>query len=191
MKLIIGLGNPGKNYEPTRHNVGAWFVGALIQSHPVTLGKEKKFSALFGQTKFDDHLCYIAIPQTFMNLSGLTVKSILDFYKLDPQEMLVAHDDLDLPVGTARLKFGGGHGGHNGLRDIIAQLKTPDFYRLRLGIGHPGDKHLVTDYVLQAPSKTDEKNIRISIENALTVLPLVFEGNIEKAMQFLHTARSI
>src|SRR3990167_3185232 len=187
MKLIIGLGNPGKSYEKTRHNAGAWFLEALAQSHHTNLKLEKKFSAFFAQTTIDQHHCYLAIPTTFMNLSGESVQAAMDFYKINPNELLIAHDDLDLPVGSVRLKFGGGHGGHNGLRDIIAQLQTPDFYRLRLGIGHPGDSDLVTDYVLNNPSKTDAEQIHAAITKALTVMPPILNNNIEQAMQMLHT----
>jgi len=186
IRLIVGLGNPGPEHELTRHNAGAWFVEKLAQTNEVQLNFNKKFHAQTCKTKIHDHECHLLIPTTYMNLSGQSVLACANFYKILPQEILVAHDDLDLPTGTIKLKQGGGHGGHNGLRDIITRLSTQDFVRLRIGIGHPGNKEQVTNYVLTKAKKTEKDQIDLAIENALQVLPKIITGDLSTAMQELH-----
>lgn len=187
IKLIVGLGNPGPEYTNTRHNAGEWLLELFAKQHQQTFHKEKKFKSRITQVNLSGHECWLLIPDTFMNLSGQAVKALASFYKIAPQEILVLHDELDFPPGVVRLKQGGGAGGHNGLRDIIAQLHTPDFYRLRIGIGHPGNRDQVTDYVLHPPAKHEKQLILESINQAVTVLPHIIAGNIQKAMQELHT----
>ncbi len=187
IRLIVGLGNPGSEYENTRHNAGAWFLEQLLQGASVTLKPEKKFKGLFAKTKLFDRECFILAPTTFMNLSGESVIAVANFYKIQPQGILIAHDDLDLAPGIARLKKDGGHGGHNGLQDIIQHLKTKDFYRMRIGIGHPGNKDLVSDYVLKKPKKDELEKIEDAITRAANVMPDVMSGNLHVAMQTLHT----
>lgn len=187
IKLIVGLGNPGAEYQETRHNAGAWLVESLAQQEHVTLCYETKFTGHTGIFQLSDLDCRLLIPGTFMNLSGKAVRAIAEFYKIAPSEILVAHDELDLPVGIVRLKHGGGHGGHNGLRDIITQLHTNDFYRLRVGIAHPGERHLVLDYVLHRPSRDDKQQIDDAIANAINIIPELLKGQMDKAMQKLHT----
>jgi len=184
--LIVGLGNPGAQYTQTRHNAGFWFVDALTRTARIECRYDSKFHGEVA--KCDGTSAYWLLkPTTFMNHSGRAVQALQQFYKIPATQMLVVHDDLDLPVGTARLKRGGGHGGHNGLRDIIAQLGTPDFLRLRLGIGHPGQREQVVDYVLKKASVADKQAINDAIERSLTVLPELLSGAIEKAMQRLHS----
>lgn len=186
IQLIVGLGNPGPEYVDTRHNAGAWLVDLLAeQGQPLRL--ESKWKGRVGQTVLHDQHCRLLVPETFMNLSGLAVRTLADFYHISPEEILVIHDDLDLAPGDIRLKKGGGHGGHNGLRDIISHLNTPDFYRLRIGIGHPGHKDQVASYVLHRPSKTEQERILSAIESGLEVLPDIAIGHFEQAMQQLHT----
>ena len=187
IKLIVGLSNPGEQYTNTRHNAGAWFVDAAISTlndgiNQSSLKPERKFHGLFGKANNVDLL----IPTTYMNESGLSVKACAKYYNVPAEAILVAHDDLDLPVGTVRLKFDGGDGGHNGLKDIISHLHTKQFYRLRIGIGRPTHKEVV-DYVLENPSKADRQLINEAIAKACEILPLLLEGEIAKAMQKLHT----
>lgn len=185
IKLIVGLGNPGAEYAATRHNVGAWFIEALTHSQQ-PLRPETKFLGLFGSIELGTQKCLLLIPTTYMNDSGQAVQAVAKFYKITPQEILIAHDELDFPAGTVRLKDTGGHGGHNGLRDIIAHLHTKDFYRLRIGIGHPGHKDKVTPYVLGCPSKQDYERIQHTIQESLAALPDLVKGEFEKAQRFLH-----
>lgn len=187
IKLIVGLGNPGPEYEATRHNAGAWFVNEIGQQFRLTLRNEAKLMGACGVLNLEQNECRIFIPSTFMNHSGQALKAICNFYKISPASILVAHDDLDLDPGTIRLKFDGGHGGHNGLRDIIAHLNTKEFHRLRIGIGHPGNRHQVVDFVLNRPNKSDLQRIQQRIEDAIPILPLLLTGQIQKAMQSLHT----
>lgn len=187
IQLIVGLGNPGPQYAATRHNVGYWFVQKLCEQHHQNLMLESKFKASVGTIKLSGKTCRVIQPITFMNLSGQAVSSVANFYKIPSQQILVVHDELDLPVGTSRLKFEGGHGGHNGLRDIISQLGGNAFYRIRLGIGHPGNRDEVHDYVLHKPSLSDHDKIMTAIEHTLDVLPEVIEGKFDKAMNKLHT----
>ena len=185
--LIVGLGNPGPEYEHTRHNAGFWFVDAVAVAYAAPFRKEKKFHGDVARFHAHGHDIWLLKPDTFMNLSGQAVQALASFYKIDLQHMLVAHDDLDLPPGTARLKQGGGHGGHNGLRDIISKMGGNGFQRLRLGIGHPGDKNKVTGHVLKKSSTDDHVAIERAIEAAIKVLPDVINGDMQKAMNQLHS----
>ena len=187
--LIAGLGNPGADYAATRHNAGFWFVDALAAAHGASLRAEAKFHGELGRAAVGGRDVWLLKPTTFMNHSGQAVAAVARYYKLAPEQILVAHDDLDLPVGTARLKRGGGHGGHNGLRDIINHLGSRDFLRLRLGIHHPGDSKAVVDYVLGRPSAADREAIEDAIARALDVMPLVVSGDLERAMNRLHSAQ--
>lgn len=183
IKLIVGLCNPGSAYEKTRHNAGEWFVNAIADSNNISFKLEKKFYgkiATFNNT-------ILLLPNTFMNLSGQAVKAVANFYKIDAANILVAHDELDLTPGIIKLKAKGGHGGHNGLRDIISRLGTKDFYRLRIGIDHPGHRDLVTNFVLGKPSNSDKISILNAIDRVLDVLPNIIDGEYEKAMHQLHT----
>ncbi len=187
--LIAGLGNPGADYAATRHNAGFWFVDALAAAHGASLRAEAKFHGELGRAAVGGRDVWLLKPTTFMNHSGQAVAAVARYYKLAPEQILVAHDDLDLPVGTARLKRGGGHGGHNGLRDIINHLGSRDFLRLRLGIHHPGDSKAVVDYVLGRPSAADREAIEDAIARALDVMPLVVSGDLERAMNRLHSSQ--
>jgi PTH1 family peptidyl-tRNA hydrolase len=187
LRLIVGLGNPGAEHLRTRHNAGFWFVDALAQREGARFGIESKLHAETAKVVLDGQPVWLLKPITFMNKSGIAIASALRYYKIDPAEMLVAHDDLDLPPGAARLKFDGGHGGQNGLRDIFAHLDHGKFHRLRLGIGHPGHKDRVTPWVLGRPGAQDEQAILGGVGAALDVLPLALRGEFDKAMQKLHT----
>ncbi len=187
IKLIVGLGNPGQKYAQTRHNVGFMFIDTLAEKHNITLKENNKFYALASKENLFNHSVWLLKPQTYMNLSGKSVASLLNFYKIDVEETLVIYDELDLPVGTAKLKKGGGHGGHNGLRDIIAATGSKEFYRLRLGIGHPGDKSKVVSWVLNRPTTDEEISITRCIDKSLSILPDLLDGKLEKAMKDLHT----
>lgn len=183
--LIVGLGNPGGNYEQTRHNAGFWFVDALARQSG-TFRSESKFQGDVCKISLSGHDCWLLKPATFMNRSGQSVTALAGFYKVPAENILVVHDELDLPPGVARLKQGGGHGGHNGLRDIIARLGA-DFMRLRIGIGHPGSKEQVVDYVLQRPSLADRQQIDSAIAAALAVMPELLCGEAQRAMNQLHS----
>jgi len=187
IQLIVGLANPGLEYEDTRHNAGAWFVSLLAKN--TDLKHEKKFHGFHALINLNNHDCHLLIPTTFMNLSGQSVQALANYYKIPPTAILIAHDEIDLPVGTIRLKQDGGHGGHNGLRDIIAHLHTTQFHRLRIGIGHPGNSKDVTDYVLNPPSKNERKQIDDTLQAAEVVLPQLLRGEFQQAMQFLHTLK--
>ena len=187
LRLIVGLGNPGAEYLRTRHNAGFWFIDALAQREGVRFGMESKLHAETVKATLDGQTVWLMKPTTFMNKSGLAVAAALRYYKIAPEEMLVAHDELDLPPGTARLKFDGGHGGQNGLRDIIAQLGHGKFHRLRVGIGHPGHKDRVTSWVLGRAGAADEDAILGAVGAAMDVLPLALRGDFNEAMTRLHT----
>ena len=189
LRLIVGLGNPGAEHLRTRHNAGFWFVDALAQRQGVRFGLESK---LFGETAKVDvagRSVWLLKPATFMNLSGKSVTAALRYWKIEPEEMLVVHDELDLAPGTARLKFDGGHGGQNGLRDITRLLGHGKYHRLRIGIGHPGHKDRVTSWVLGKPGADDEASILRAISDADDVLPLAVSGDFNEAMKRLHTSR--
>lgn len=187
IKLIVGLGNPGPQYQETRHNAGAWFVSQLATHCQKALRIDTKFKSLTTQIQLGHHSCRLAIPTTYMNVSGEAVLALSQFYHIKTEEILIVHDELDLPVGAIRLKLEGGHGGHNGLRDIFAKLGSRAFYRLRIGIGHPGHKDEVTNYVLHKPSVDEKKHILESINSALEILPLLLQGELNQAMKSLHT----
>lgn len=187
IKLLVGLGNPGQDYAKTRHNAGFWFLDALARQLNVTLLTETKLQAEVAKVDVLGQRILIAKPKTFMNKSGQSVIALLNFYKLAPENMLVAHDELDLAPGTARLKFDGGHGGQNGLRDIMGQLGHGAFYRLRVGIGHPGHKDKVLSWVLGKPSAEHESAISERIDAAINLLPNLVAGEFNAAMKTLHT----
>ena len=190
LRLIVGLGNPGAEYLRTRHNAGFWFIDALAQAADARFGLESK---LFGETAKVDiagQPVWLLRPATFMNASGKSITAALRYWKIEPEEMLVAHDELDLPPGVARLKFDGGHGGQNGLRDIMRLLGHGRFHRLRIGIGHPGHKDKVTPWVLGRPGAADEALILRAIGDAADVLPLAVRGDFMEAMTRLHTAKA-
>lgn len=184
---IIGLSNPGAEYADTRHNAGAWFVQRACESHHVTLKLDAKRYAQVGRLQSADEECRFAIPTGYMNESGKAVRALSQFYKFSSPALLIAHDDIDLAPGDIRLKLDGGHGGHNGLRDIFSHLGTKAFYRLRIGVGHPGHKDDVVNYVLKRPSRDDQQVINEAIEKAITVLPDILAGKIDKATRKLHT----
>ncbi len=185
--IIVGLGNPGAEYADTRHNAGFWFVEQLARKYGVSFKSEKKFFGEVARVSEQGQDIWLLKPTTFMNLSGQAVQTLAAFYKIGLPEILVVHDDLDLPTGIARLKQGGGHGGHNGLRDIIARMGGNDFARLRLGIGHPGDKAAVTGHVLNRVTREDRTAIEGAISASMQVLPDVLAGNFSKAMNQLHS----
>lgn len=186
IKLIVGLGNPGLQYEATRHNAGFWWVDQVCTETGSKLNLEAKFFGHVGKLNGVSEV-WLLKPTTFMNVSGRAVGAIAKFYKISPEQVLVIHDELDLPPGTAKLKKGGGHGGHNGLKDIAAQLGTPDFWRLRIGIGHPGDKSQVANFVLHAPTRDEQTLIQQNIDQSTPLLPLLLQGKFEEAMLKLHT----
>ena len=186
IKLIVGLGNPGPQYEATRHNAGFWWVDQVCAETGSKLNLEAKFFGHAGKLNGASE-AWLLKPTTFMNVSGRAVGAIAKFYKIAPENVLVIHDELDLPPGTTKLKKGGGHGGHNGLKDIAAQLGTPDFWRLRIGIGHPGDKSQVANFVLHAPTRDEQSLIEQNIDQSTTLLPLLLQGKFEEAMLKLHT----
>ena len=189
LRLIVALGNPGAEHLRTRHNAGFWFVDALAQREQARFGIESKLHAETAKLSFEGDSLLLLKPITFMNKSGIAVVSALRYYKIEPEQMLVVHDDLDLPPGAARLKFDGGHGGQNGLRDIFAHLGHGRFHRLRIGIGHPGHKDRVTSWVLGRPGSNDEQSILGAVGAALDVLPLAVNGQMNEAMKRLHTDR--
>lgn len=187
IKLIVGLGNPGKEYAETRHNVGALFVEKIASDHKITLKSDKKFHGIFSKAELFNHPCFLLIPTTFMNLSGQAVLAVAAFYKILPESILIVHDDLDLPLGTIRLKKDGGHGGHNGLKDIIQKLGTPSFNRLRIGIAHPGQKEKVVDHVLGRITHEEKISIDHAINQTMPYLEKIIAGDFPTAMQQLHT----
>ena len=188
IQLIVGLGNPGAQYDDTRHNAGFWFVEELARACGAVLQAEKKFFGHAARITIKGQDVRLLNPTTFMNRSGQAVSALATFYKIPPQSILVAHDELDLPPGVGRLKQGGGHGGHNGLRDIISSLgNNRDFLRLRLGIGHPGNSKEVVNYVLNKPPVADRQRIDAVIDEAVRVTAEVVNGARQKAVQELHT----
>ena len=188
--LIVGLGNPGSRYAETRHNAGFWFLDRVAGSAGIRLRPQTRLQAEVARAELHGRDCLLAKPLTFMNHSGQAVRSVMDYYGVEAEALLVAYDELDLSPGTARLKAGGGHGGHNGLRDIFRHVPDHDFLRLRIGIGHPGHKDAVTGYVLSRPDAADESLIRDSISDAADVLPAVLAGELGAAMKQLHTVAS-
>ena len=191
VQLIVGLGNPGPEYDQTRHNAGALFVERVAASQRVNLSVDRKYFGLVGKFNHQGREVRLLIPTTYMNRSGQSVAALANFFKLKPEEILVAHDELDMPPGVAKLKQGGGHGGHNGLRDIIAQLGNQNnFHRLRLGIGHPGHASLVSGYVLGRAPRSEQELLDQSIDFALDVLPEMLAGDWTVAMRKLHSQKA-
>lgn len=186
IRLIVGLGNPGREYEATRHNAGYCWVDRLACLQNLCFRNESRFHGLAVRGQVHGHELLLLKPQTFMNASGRSVGALAQFYRFAPTEILVVHDELDIPPGVARLKLGGGHGGHNGLKDIIAHLGSRDFWRLRIGIGHPGDRADVAGYVLNDPRREERELIDDAMQRALDVAHLFIEGKAEAAMLKLH-----
>lgn len=189
IKLFVGLGNPGPEYEATRHNAGFWWIDEVARALKVNLVMDKSYHGLLARTTVNGQTVWLLEPQTFMNLSGKSVAALARFFKIQPQEILVAHDELDVIPGEAKLKFGGSHAGHNGLRDIHAQLGTGDYWRLRLGVGHPGIKSEVVHWVLKKPSLDHRIAIGQSIDRAIKALPDFLAGNMDKATMLVHTSK--
>ena len=186
IRLLVGLGNPGPEYAATRHNAGFWFIDEVARALRVNLAPERSYFGLAARVNLAEGPVWLLAPMTFMNLSGKSVTALARFFKIEPGEILVAHDELDLLPGQVKLKFGGSHAGHNGLKDIQAQLGSADFWRVRLGIGHPGVKAEVVDYVLRKPLAEQREAIAKSIEQAVAALPLMFEGDMERALMKVH-----
>jgi peptidyl-tRNA hydrolase, PTH1 family len=187
IRLIAGLGNPGREHERDRHNVGFVFALRLAADYRVELRSEARYHGLVGRLARPAGDVWLVLPQTYMNLSGRSVGPLARFYKVQPEEILVVHDELDFPPGVVKLKLGGGVAGHNGLKDIAAHLGTHGFWRLRIGIGHPGDKAVVPDYVLKSPPPADREQIEQALDRSLVVAALLLDGNMEAAMLKLHT----
>ncbi|HHF3795219.1 TPA: aminoacyl-tRNA hydrolase [Haemophilus influenzae] len=188
IKLIVGLGNPGEKYADTRHNAGEWLVERLARRFNVSLNPENKFFGKTARTLLNGKEVRLLVPTTFMNLSGKAVGALASFYRIKPEEILVIHDELDLPAGTAKLKQGGGHGGHNGLKDIVAQLgNNNNFYRLRIGIGHPGHRDLVAGYVLNKPSPADRDALEKVLDEATDCVEMIFKDGMVKATNRLNS----
>ena len=192
IRLIVGLGNPGAKHESDRHNAGFWFIDRLASQHKQLLQPEKRFLGKAAKIRVEGQDIHLLTPDTYMNLSGESVGPLCRFHKITPQEVLVVHDELDLKPGMARLKQSGGNGGHNGLKDIQSHLSSPQFWRLRFGIGHPRDlpgdkaKMDVADYVLKKPSSEEQSKIDQAIDKALRTLPLFIKGDVQNAMQAIH-----
>ncbi|MEJ8839420.1 aminoacyl-tRNA hydrolase [Ramlibacter sp. AN1133] len=189
IKLFVGLGNPGPEYEATRHNAGFWWVDELARELKVNLVHDRGYQARVARANVHGHTLWLLEPQTFMNLSGRSVGALARFYKIEPEEILVVHDELDVVPGQAKLKFGGSHAGHNGLRDIHAQI-GPDYWRLRIGIGHPGVKSEVTNWVLKKPAPEQRTAIEECIERTLKAFPALMAGEMEKATLIVHTHKA-
>jgi PTH1 family peptidyl-tRNA hydrolase len=188
IKLLVGLGNPGEKYEYTRHNAGFWWIDQLATQSNSKLALDAKFFGISGKLNPTSDI-WLVKPTTFMNASGKSVAAIANYYKILPAQILVIHDELDLPPNTAKLKKGGGNGGHNGLKDISAALGTPDFWRLRIGIGHPGDRNEVVNFVLRPPLKDEQSAINQCIDESMQVVPALLNGDFESAMLKLHTKK--
>jgi PTH1 family peptidyl-tRNA hydrolase len=188
IKLFVGLGNPGPEYEATRHNAGFWWTDALARELKVSPALDKSYHGRVARTTIAGQTVWLLEPLTFMNVSGKSVAALARFFKIAPEEILVAHDELDIVPGQAKLKFGGSHAGHNGLRDIHAQLGTGDYWRLRIGVGHPGVKSEVVDWVLKKPSQEHRVAIEDSIARSLKAVPALLAGEMEKATMLIHTS---
>lgn len=187
IKLFVGLGNPGPEYQDTRHNAGFWWLEALARELKVHLTLDKSYYGLVARTTVQGNTIWLLAPQTFMNLSGKSVGTLARFFKIAPEEVLVAHDELDVVPGQVKLKFGGSHAGHNGLRDIHAQLGSGDYWRLRLGIGHPGNKAEVANWVLKKPILDDRIAIDQCIDRAIKAVPDLIQGAMDRATMLVHT----
>jgi peptidyl-tRNA hydrolase, PTH1 family len=187
IKLFVGLGNPGFEYQDTRHNAGFWWVEALAQELKLSLSQDKSYKGLVARGSHGGEAFWLLMPQTFMNLSGESVGTLVRFFKIKPEEILVIHDELDIVAGQMKLKLGGGHAGHNGLRDIHAKLGSADYWRLRIGIGHPGVKSEVINWVLQKPSAEHRQAIKDGIKRSLPAFKLLMDGNMLEATKLIHT----
>jgi peptidyl-tRNA hydrolase, PTH1 family len=187
IKLIVGLGNPGPKYERTRHNAGWWWIDLIAQQHKVTWQFSSKYNAEICKIELAGEDCWLMKPQTFMNLSGQSVSGLANFYKIPMDAVLAAHDELDIPCGTAKMKRGGGTGGHNGLNSMVECSGTQDFWRLRLGIGHPGHKDLVSAYVLKAASLNEQALLDKMVDRALGIMPYINRGKILDGVTWLHS----
>lgn len=187
IRLVAGLGNPGREHQRDRHNVGFWLLERLADQHRVTLAKDAKYQALVAKLQAGAGEVWLVEPQTYMNLSGRSVGGIAKFFKIAPEQVLVVHDELDFAPGVVKMKLGGGVGGHNGLKDISAALGSQNFWRLRLGIGHPGDRDVVADYVLSSPAPAERELIEAAMQKSLECLPEMLRGDMEAAMLKLHT----
>jgi len=187
IQIIVGLGNPGNEYAKTRHNAGFWFIDHLVSQHNLTLKNEAKFLGEIAKLSSPSGNIWLLKPTTFMNRSGQSIARLAGFYKIKPEQILVVHDELDLPPGKVKLKQGGGHGGHNGLRDSINQLGSKNFYRLRLGIGHPGNKEQVVGFVLGKTPQSEKLLIESAIDKSFDSIDLILQGNMQKAMNQLHS----
>ncbi|CAL1240989.1 aminoacyl-tRNA hydrolase [Candidatus Methylocalor cossyra] len=185
-KMVVGLGNPTAQYEHTRHNAGFWFLDEVAAHHRVALHREQRFQGVVGKLEWAGSTVLLLKPMTYMNRSGLSVGAVARYFHIQPAEILVAHDELDLAPGVVRLKRGGGHGGHNGLRDLMAHLGSPDFHRLRFGIGHPGDRAAVIAYVLGVPDPSERSLIEQAIAKAVVLLPELLVSPLEMVMNQLH-----
>jgi PTH1 family peptidyl-tRNA hydrolase len=190
LQVIVGLGNPGPEHQLTRHNAGFWYVDMLASKFGGRFRSHSKYQGEVCRIEVGDTELTLLKPQTFMNRSGLSIRALADYMKIEPAKILVVHDELDLPAGVARFKLGGGHGGHNGMRDTITHL-GPDFWRLRIGIGHPGDKSQVIDYVLQRAPKQEEEKIMHAVADAVDYLPVFISLGAEKAMHGLHSDNAV
>ncbi len=191
IKLIVGLANPGAKYEDTRHNAGEWLVNEIARQFNVSLKEEAKFFGKVAKINTASGEVRLLVPTTFMNLSGKAVGALANFYRIKPEEILVAHDELDLPAGVAKIKQGGGHGGHNGLKDIVAALaNNNNFYRVRIGIGHPGSKELVASYVLSKPASQDQEKINAAIDEASRCVEIWFKEGVTKATNRLNSFKN-
>lgn len=189
IKLFVGLGNPGPEYDATRHNAGFWWVDAIARELKTSLSMDKSYHGLVARTTVHGQTVWLLEPQTWMNASGKSVAALARFFKIKPEEILVAHDELDITPGEAKLKLGGSHAGHNGLRDIHAQLGTDSYWRLRIGVGHPGVKSEVINWVLKKPSPDHRIAIEQSIDRSIKALPDLLAGQMEKAMMHIHTSK--
>lgn len=188
IKLFVGLGNPGPEYEATRHNAGFWWIDGLSRQLKVPMAVEKSYWGLMGRTSVAGQSVWLLEPLTYMNASGKSVAALARFFKIAPEEILVAHDELDIAPGQVKLKKGGGHAGHNGLRDIHAQLGSADYWRLRLGVGHPGVKSEVVNWVLKKPSPDDRIAIEQCLDRSLAAVPALLQGDMAEATKMIHTA---
>jgi PTH1 family peptidyl-tRNA hydrolase len=187
IQLLVGLGNPGDKYRDNRHNAGFWFIDELARRYNINMRAEGKFFGDTGSLELPAGKCRLLKPMTYMNRSGQSTSALSRFYRIPPQGILVIHDELDLPAGAVRLKQGGGHGGHNGLRDIISTLGSRDFWRLRLGIGHPGHRDKVTGYVLSRPSRDDQQEIELAIDRSADEIDALLQGDFQHIMNQLHS----
>lgn len=185
-RLIVGLGNPTSRYEQTRHNAGFWFLDEIAARQRATFSADSRTQGMLARVEHGGEAVFLLKPMQYMNRSGGGVSILANFYKIPPNQVLVAHDELDFAPGTVKLKSGGGHGGHNGLRDLIAKLGAPDFFRLRIGIGHPGDRDQVVNYVLERPSRHEADLIRGAVDRAADCLPDLLDDKLDAVMNFLH-----